>query len=237
MEDGGRFLIHWSPVRIGAGAQENTEEQADFESGVHPCCPPKSPASAAIGTPEVQPEPCRMQVGGGLFVLLDPEDFAAFGKHSWHANRAHPRNLYPRRTIRLGRGRKAKKGSVFLHREIMQAPKGVLVDHRDGNPLNCQRSNLRLCTARENSANVVRSKLQKNGGFKGVSWHPKAKKWQAQIAAGEPRANGKRKIVYLGLFTNPADAARAYDAAAVKAFGEFAALNFPIETTEVRRGR
>jgi hypothetical protein len=53
----------------------------------------------------------------------------------------------------------AKGGTIPLHRAILQAPKGTDVDHRDGDPLNNRRANLRLATRAENLENrtVVRS--------------------------------------------------------------------------------
>ncbi len=48
-------------------------------------------------------------------------------------------------------------------------------------------------------------------------------KWHAQI-----KAHGQQR--YLGLFTDEVEAARAYDAAASEAFGEYALLNFEGET-------
>jgi hypothetical protein len=57
-------------------------------------------------------------------------------------------------------------------------------------------------------------------GFKGVSWHKSHKAWQAKIVI-----NGRAHT--LGHFHNLEDAARAYDSAAVKAFGDFAHLNLP----------
>jgi hypothetical protein len=60
-----------------------------------------------------------------------------------------------------------------------------------------------------------------------VHFNPRAKKWEANICAGEIQANGKRRKMYLGVFTDAVVAAHAYDAAAIKYFGEFASLNFP----------
>lgn len=174
----------------------------------------------------------KIPLKGGFVALVSPEDFDRANAYRWHVKRkkSQPGKLYVQRTIRLGSGRAAKKTAETLHRFIMGARAGELVDHQDGDGLNNQRWNLRLATNEQNNFNVVRSKNRKRGGFKGVSWNPTAGKWQASICAGEVKPNGKRRQLYLGVFTEPSDAARAYDAAAREHFGEFASLNFPEET-------
>jgi hypothetical protein len=102
-----------------------------------------------------------------------------------------------------------------LHRLLMSAPAGVEVDHIDGNTFDNRRSsNLRLCTHHQNSMN--RSKNIGRDSFKGV--YPRSHKHVAAI-----KLNAKN--IYLGIFSNPIDAARAYNAAALKYHGEFARLN------------
>jgi hypothetical protein len=117
----------------------------------------------------------------------------------------------------------------------MGAAPGVMVDHRNGDGLDNTRENLRLTCNADNQKNIRFSKRQKRGGFKGVSWNNNAQKWEAGIGAGEKRANGRRARVYLGIFDDPADAARAYDAAARLHFGEWAALNFPEAANDAER--
>jgi hypothetical protein len=175
-------------------------------------------------------EPCRIPLKGRLFALVSPEDFERVGAHKWHLKRrkSDPGRLYVQRTVRLTPGRAGKKTSVMLHSEVMGVPPGQLVDHRNGDGLDNRRSNLRLATHRDNSVNVTRSANQKRGGHKGVSWNPRAKKWQASIGAGPVKPCGRRARIYLGVFVDPADAARAYDAAALEHYGEFASLNFPV---------
>lgn len=89
------------------------------------------------------------------------------------------------------------------------------VDHRDHNGLNNKRSNLRVATNGQNQANR-RTSAQYRGIFKDRSG-----KWVARIR----QPVGKRE--YLGYFSDPEEAARAYDRAAVRIHGEFALLNFP----------
>jgi hypothetical protein len=109
-----------------------------------------------------------------------------------------------------------------MHRAIMSPPDDMWVDHEkhrapDERIIDNRRTNLRVCTPRQNQMN----KLPKIGGtsqYKGVSWHRRDKKWHARI-----RINGKRK--HLGRFADELAAARAYDAAATKHFGEFALTN------------
>lgn len=91
------------------------------------------------------------------------------------------------------------------------------MDHIDGNGLNCCKSNLRICTQSQNNANSRTKKLK---GFKGTIRGKGDRKWYAMITKDYVR-------YHLGGFQTEEEAARAYDAAAKKLFGEFARLNFP----------
>lgn len=104
-----------------------------------------------------------------------------------------------------------------LHRVVLDAKLGQLIDHRDHNGLNCCRSNLRLTTSQGNSANC-RSSRDSSSQYKGVFRHRQSGKFEAAI-----RINGIKK--HLGLFAVESDAAIAYNLAAAEAFGEFAFLN------------
>jgi hypothetical protein len=105
----------------------------------------------------------------------------------------------------------------YSHREIMDPPPGMVVDHANRDKLDNRRANLRVCTQSQNLYNSAKSP----GGssrYKGVSIVGRTGRWLAQI-----RIAGKQ--THLGRFTNEADAAHAYDDAAKATFGEFALLN------------
>jgi AP2 domain/HNH endonuclease len=93
------------------------------------------------------------------------------------------------------------------------------VDHINGNGLDNRRTNLRPATSAENARNR-RSQRGSSSPYKGVSWIRSRRNWRANLRVGD-------RLIHLGSYTDPADAARAYDAAALKYFGEFARLNFP----------
>lgn len=100
--------------------------------------------------------------------------------------------------------------TVFLHRQIMDEPEGN-VDHKDGNGLNCIRDNLRIATVSQNGQN---RKPSKGKNFKGTCFDKGCEKWFATI-----------DNISLGYFATEIEAAKAYDIAALKYFGEFARTN------------
>lgn len=142
-------------------------------------------------------------------VIVDDIDFCRFGQFRWclcgpgYAGRSMPKS----------------KTMVLMHRLVIGAGKGEIVDHINGNKLDNRRSNLRICNSQQN---IVNSKIYKtnSSGYRGVSWDAGSRKWRAAICV-----NGKRK--YLGVFSNKEDAARCYDMSAITNFGLFATINFP----------
>lgn len=118
--------------------------------------------------------------GKGLFVLIDDKDYEWISKLRWYLNE----NGYPRTTRRINR--------KYMHQLIL--PNAKTIDHIDGDKLNNQRDNLRICTQTQNCYN---QKLHKNNtsGYRGVTWDKRQNQWIAQIMVN-------RKAIYLGSFTD-----------------------------------
>jgi hypothetical protein len=153
----------------------------------------------------------EIKLPSGHVALVDDEDFEYLSAFSWgvrtskYTNYAGTRSNTPPRKYTL------------MHRMIMRAPDGMEVDHINHNGLDNRKANLRLCTRGENSSN---SRVQKRRKFKGPIQQGQSNRWASQIwHAG--------KKYYLGTFATQEDAAKAYDAAAIKLHGAFAMLNFP----------
>lgn len=134
-------------------------------------------------------------------ILVDPCDEYLLFKYSWYLD-----NGYARARMEDGKLK-------FLHNVIF--PELKRIDHRDGNRLNCRRSNLREATQSQNMQNIGK-RLSKLTPYKGV--YPVKDRWVAKI-----RANATN--LHLGTFDSAEDAARAYNTAALKYHGEFAFLN------------
>jgi len=105
---------------------------------------------------------------------------------------------------------------LYMHRFILDAPKGMEVDHRNGNGLDNTRFNIRICTRAQNQQNRL-VKNKNTSGYKGVSWHKVNKQWQTSISV-----NGNR--IYLGSYEDKDAAAARYLEAAKFYHGEFAKL-------------
>lgn len=109
----------------------------------------------------------------------------------------------------------AHHDKIMLHRFIMNAPKGMIVDHRDGNSLDTRKQNLRVCTQEGNGKNRKKNKNNKSG-VKGVIWNTFAPtpKWQAYIMVNYHHKS-------LGYYTDFKEAVMARKLAEIKYFGEY----------------
>jgi hypothetical protein len=146
----------------------------------------------------------------GKVALVDDDIYDYINQWKWHF---HPGS---------GRGRcyarrRAGKHRVLMHRvifeSVMSIPFCFDVDHIDCDGLNNSFSNLRLATRSHNNANG-RKRLSCSSSYKGVNWLKSRGKWRVRV-----------KHFHIGCFVNEIDAARAYDEAAKKYFGEYARLN------------
>lgn len=149
----------------------------------------------------------------GKFAIVDDHRFEYLNQFNWHAIQVrNTGKWYAQRAVC-----KHPQKNITMHREIMNAPDGTQVDHRDGDGLNNVDENLRECTNTQNTRN--RGKQRNNtSGFKGVYSH--RGKYRAKIWVDN-------KIIHLGVFNTAEEAAHARDEAAIKYHGEFAWTNFP----------
>ena len=119
----------------------------------------------------------------------------------------------------------APSGCIMMHKFIMNAPKGMCVDHINHNGLDNRRENLRICTYSENAQNK-RKRVDSASGYKGVYQRPEKYKYRKRFRA---YIRPKGQQIQLGSYLTAEEAARAYDKKAKELFGDYAELNFPKE--------
>ena len=184
----------------------------------------------------------KIELTQGFFTYVDDEDYDNLIKWKWCAlvgkrKDGSMKNVYAQRYERYRKpcGKWTNRG-IKMHRYLMQTPKGMDTDHilngweferqypelKWSGLLNIK-SNLRIVTNQQNQMNK-KSYKGSSSKYKGVAWHKRHKKWNAQI-----QINGKQK--HLGYFTSEEEAALAYNKEAIKLFGEHALIN-EIETPQ-----
>ncbi len=158
----------------------------------------------------------------GMVAIVDEADYHQVSAHRWHAHVNTATGIaYAARSETVG----AKRRVIFLHRALMQPGKGLIVDHRSGDTMDCRRDNLRVCTRAQNNLNRTGWKAGKTSRFKGVCWFKPARRWAARY-----------RDQHLGYSLDEEAAARLYDVAALADNAEFALLNFPaVGPTEAAR--
>lgn len=153
----------------------------------------------------------------GKVALISPEDLKLVDKYPWHARQNRRGGKWYAYTTLPPQDRKTTR-SVSLHRFLMDAQPGTLVDHKDGDGLNCQRHNMRIANHTQNNAHRIGKPSWSKNTYRGVKWHTRDKRWRACLSLNN-------KTLHLGSFATEEDAARAYNKGALEHFGEFAVLN------------
>jgi hypothetical protein len=157
----------------------------------------------------------------GLVALVDDCDFESLSKFKWHVlDNGH--TYYAVRKQHVDEYVDGKRATVLMHRQVLNLPVGDLLvaDHINHDGLDNQRANLRVCTQSKNMQNVHKRSCSTSSQFKGVYWSTPRQHWVARIHVS-------KACLYLGSFTSEIEAAKAYDIAALKHFGEVVSTNFP----------
>lgn len=151
----------------------------------------------------------------GQFAIVDDEDFDELSKFKWFADYAKGiKTFYAGRNVPLG---SYKQGKLKMHRVILKAKTGQIVDHINHDTLDNRKQNLRITTKLGNNQNAKKRK-DNSSGYKGVTWYEPNQKFVAKI-----RVMGK--LIHLGYHTSPVVLAQKYNRAAQIYHKEFALLN------------
>lgn len=148
----------------------------------------------------------------GASTIVDAENFDELIKYKWHLSTEG----YAVRRISTGK-KSPRQTNVPMHRQIMSAITGQMIDHKNGDKLDNRKDNLRFCTRGENARNCRKWRKSSTSGYKGVHL-TKNSGWAAKIYLDSKR-------IFLGYYKTQEEAALAYNKAAILYHGEFAKLN------------
>jgi hypothetical protein len=148
----------------------------------------------------------------GQVALIDDGDYELVSRLKWYAHwSSHTKTFYARTTVLVD----GKWKGLLLHRMLLGlTDSSIHADHENLDTLDNRRSNIRVATRQQNSANR-RAMATSKHGFKGVRWRKDRKRWIAVINSG-------KKQYRLGSFATAEEAHAAYAVAAPRFFGEFA---------------
>lgn len=149
----------------------------------------------------------------GQYAIVDDKDFEKISRYKWSARLGHS-GYYAEKRKEKG------KEHIMLAEYVLgiTSTTKIFIDHKDGNTLNNQKLNLRICTCSQNAMNQRKQNRKTTSKYKGVHWHKRERKWVAHIGY-------EKKNIWIGYFKTENEAGEAYNKAALKYFGEFARLN------------
>jgi hypothetical protein len=193
--------------------------------GVAPCtvCPnfrPRRPPMMRTVPPPPPDDSVRyIPLTQGYYAIVDAEDYERVSRYKWclmiRGSKAY--------AMRTERGK-----TILMHREIMKPPKGMVVDHINGNGLDNRRCNLRACTVLQNAWNRKPAKGSSSPYLGVYRRKSRPDKWYVKV-------QGDGEVTNLGPFDSELEAARARDYRAVEVHGPYAHVNLPDEWPPERR--
>jgi hypothetical protein len=139
----------------------------------------------------------------GKFAIVDGDDYERLSKFNWRARR-FDNVWYAIRWVR--KSEKSNKTIAWMHRAVMDAPEGLLVDHRNHNGLNNRKENLRIATFSQNMQNRRKIRIPCSSKYKGVMYRKgkeRRKKWRASIKA-------QGRFIELGMYATEIEAVENY---------------------------
>jgi len=154
----------------------------------------------------------------GKVTLVDDEDYSWLSKYGWIFSKGKKYangKQYGKVVTGIYQKDTKRNKIVTMHRMIMNPNSSQCVDHINGNPLDNRKCNLRICTISQNNKNKI---SKSRDGFKGVYPVNNTNHWYSKIMVN-------RKRIYLGVFKTKLEAAFAYNEAALKFHGKYAAIN------------
>ena len=151
---------------------------------------------------------------GKFIAVVDDDDVEMLKHFTWGINKCWNKKTNKHPHFYAGCNHPGGKSCFLMHRMIVDAPKGKIVDHINGDKLDNRKSNLRICTQRENIENSKKY-INNNSGQKGVCWDNKHKKWNAYIKI--PKCYRR-----LGQYDKLGDAIKARKLAEIRYFSEYA---------------
>lgn len=150
------------------------------------------------------------------YAFVDEEDYDLVKNYAWTASSSRNVRYYARAFIK-SEDREKKTISLFLQHLIMGIPPtGKRLFFKDGDPLNCQKSNLEFVTYGQAS----HSHSQKNRNCKNAKDN-----FRGVTVSYIARIGYNNKSIVLGTFDSELKAALAYNQKAIELFGEKAVLN------------
>ncbi|MCK5564715.1 MAG: HNH endonuclease [Planctomycetes bacterium] len=163
-------------------------------------------------------KPVKIALTQGKFALVDKRDAKRVNKHKWYAKKPDHENrtFYAARSARV---KGSRKKAIRMHRFIINAQPGQMIDHVDGDGLNNTRKNLRFATQTQNHFNC--HARRSNTGFLGVCKvsGKRKKRYLAKLQSEKKRVLYKR-------FYNKYEAAAMYDHVKRSVAGEYGSYNF-----------